>query len=223
MNLEKHKDYFNPSNVKEQIHIIGCGATGSTLAELLVRLGLTNITLWDFDEVAPHNLANQMFWHAQINQPKVLAVAWTLMQINPELHETLILKDVAYEDQRLSGWIFLCMDNIDTRRKIVEQHMDNIHIKGMFDFRLGLMDGQHYAAKWDVQKEKDNLLAQMQFSHEEAKANTPLSACGTALCVVPGVRMILAAGVANFMNMAMSKPYKRIILSNAEAMTLDSF
>lgn len=225
MNLSKHADYFDPSKVDARIHIIGCGATGSTLAEMLTRLGLTRITLWDADTVAPHNLANQMFKHSSIGCAKVAAVANMMVDINPDLHlsEDLVLKLEWYDSQPLSGWVFLAMDNIDTRRKIVEQHWDNFNIRGMFDFRLGLMDGQHYAAKWDEQQEKERLLAQMQFTHEEAKANTPLSACGTSLCVVPGVRLILAAGVANFMNMVQGKDYKRVILSDAQRMTLDSF
>ena len=223
MNLSKHKDYFNPEDCTGKIHIIGCGATGSTLAELLVRLGLTELVLWDFDKVEPHNLANQMFLYDDVGKDKVMAVASNLLYTNPDLGATLNIKNKAYTDQALSGWVFLCMDNIDTRRKIVEMHRHNKNIAGMFDFRLGLMDGQHYAAKWDDESDIDRLLAQMQFSHEEAKANTPLSACGTSLSVVPGVRMILAAGVANFMNMAMNKPYKRVVLSDAEHLTLDSF
>lgn len=225
MNLSKHLEYFDPHEVTESIHIIGCGATGSTLAEMLTRLGLQNFYLWDKDEVAPHNLANQMFKHANIGMLKAAVVANMMEDINPDLKQgvNIRVKLSWYENQPLSGWVFLAVDNIDTRRKIVELHMHNPNIRGMFDFRLGLMDGQHYAAKWDNDQDKERLLAQMQFTHEEAKANTPLSACGTSLCVVPGVRLIIAAGVANFMNMAQNKPYKRIILSDAQRMELDSF
>ena len=64
MNLVKSRDYFNPINVNQRCHIIGCGSVGSTVAELLVRLGLTKISLYDFDVVSSHNLANQMFNHS---------------------------------------------------------------------------------------------------------------------------------------------------------------
>jgi hypothetical protein len=40
MNLVKSQDYFNPLDVKQRCHIIGCGSVGSTIAELLTRLGI---------------------------------------------------------------------------------------------------------------------------------------------------------------------------------------
>ena len=51
MNLAKSAEFFDPSQVKEKINIIGCGSVGSTIAELLARFGLTNVNLYDFDVV----------------------------------------------------------------------------------------------------------------------------------------------------------------------------
>ena len=34
MNLNKHYEFFNPMSVTDEIHIIGCGAIGSTIAEM---------------------------------------------------------------------------------------------------------------------------------------------------------------------------------------------
>ena len=75
MNLVKSQDYFDPTKVDGRCHIIGCGSVGSTVAELLVRLGITDISLYDFDTVSAHNLANQMFNNDDIGRPKVEAVA----------------------------------------------------------------------------------------------------------------------------------------------------
>ena len=61
IDLSKSYEYFQPEKVGCRIHIVGCGSVGATIAELLVRLGLTNIALWDMDTVSPHNLANQIF------------------------------------------------------------------------------------------------------------------------------------------------------------------
>lgn len=60
IDLSKSYEYFQPEKVDCRIHIVGCGSVGATVAELLVRLGLTNIALWDMDTVSPHNLANQI-------------------------------------------------------------------------------------------------------------------------------------------------------------------
>lgn len=90
MNLVKSQDYFNPLDVKKRCHIIGCGSVGSTIAELLVRLGLTDIALYDFDTVSPHNIANQMFFDSDIGRQKVDAVYDMCYAINPEVKDTII-------------------------------------------------------------------------------------------------------------------------------------
>ena len=88
--------------------------------------------------------------------------------------------------------VFLCVDNIDLRRKIVEMHMDNPYVKAMFDFRTRLEDAQHYAADWSDYKMKKDFLNSMNFSHDEAKEETPVSACNVTLSVCPTVLVICA-------------------------------
>ena len=84
MDLSKSLDWFNPDSVSERIHIIGCGSVGSTVAELLTRFGLTKFTLYDFDLVEPHNIANQMFRKTDIGKTKVEALQSIICEINPE-------------------------------------------------------------------------------------------------------------------------------------------
>ena len=70
MDLNKSLEFFDPAKVKEKCHVIGYGSIGSNVAELLVRYGITNLVLWDFDEVEPHNIANQIFTQADIGEKK---------------------------------------------------------------------------------------------------------------------------------------------------------
>ena len=172
MDLSKSYDFFQPEKYKDRIHIIGCGSVGSTVAEMLARSGVTNMTLWDFDKVEPKNIANQMFIQADVGKPKVEALTRILADINPDITDTIKIMPEGWNGQKLSGYVFLCVDNIDLRREIVEKHFDNIYIKAMFDFRTRLTDAQHYAAMWNDYKQKSNFLASMQFSHEEAKEET---------------------------------------------------
>ena len=200
MDLSKCYDFFQPDTVNGRIHIIGCGSVGSTLAELLVRNGLTKLTLWDFDHVEPHNISNQMFRHQDIGRLKTEALRDLLLEINPEAEEDIEIQSEGWTGKLLSGYLFLCVDNIDLRREIVEKHMDSPYVKAVFDFRTLLTSAQHYAADWSNYKQKKNLLKSMQFSHEEAKSETPVSACGVTLGVVTTVRTICELGVNNFLN-----------------------
>lgn len=225
MDLVKSYDFFKPESCRERIHILGCGATGSTVAENLVRFGLTNLTLYDFDTVESKNIANQMFRAIDIGKPKVEALASMLLDINPELEKTLKLEPEGWHGQRLSGYVFLCVDNIDLRREIVEKNKTNPYIKAMFDFRIRLEDAQHYAADWKDTKMVQNFLNSMQFTHEEAKANTQVSACNIELSVAPTVRQICALGVSNFINFVKSggKALRKMVLASAFGFEIQAF
>ncbi len=224
MNLIKSQDYFNPINVRERCHIIGCGSVGSTIAELLARLGLTRISLYDFDTVSSHNLANQMFFERDISRPKVDAVKDMLLSINNEMEPTLTTYPEGYlPTTRLDGYVFLCVDNIDLRREIATKHRFNRSIKAMFDVRTRLTDAQSFAADWAVAPMVDNFLRSMAFSHDEAKAETPVTACNVEMSVAPTVRIICSYCVANFMNFVRAKEIKKIITVDAFTFDVDAY
>lgn len=222
MNLSKLGDWFNPSSVNERIHIIGCGSVGSTIAELLARFGLTKFSLWDMDIVESKNLANQMFINKDIGKNKAEATAKHIYNINPDAAEDIRIYPNGWNGERLSGYVFLCVDNIELRKKIVEQHMNEDSIKAMFDFRTRLLDAQHYAADWSNQKNKEDFYASMNFTHEEAAEATPVSACGITLGVAPTVRLVCNAGVCNFINFVKGEHIKKMILVNAFEMEMDA-
>ena len=200
MDLTKSYEFFQPEKDRSRVHIIGCGSVGSTLAENLARCGVTQMTLWDFDTVEEHNIVNQMFRHQDIGKRKVDALKEILVDINPELTGTVEVKPSGWQGRLLSGYIFLCVDSIEPRRDFVEKHMDTPYVKAVFDFRTSLESAQQYAADWSVYKAKQDLRNSMQFSDEEASAETPVSACGTVLGVATTVRLICALGVNNYIN-----------------------
>lgn len=215
MNTNKFYDFFQPESVQDRIHIIGCGAIGSILGDSLARMGLTKITLYDFDTVEEHNIANQMYTEDDLRKPKVEALAARMRAINPQMGDDLMIEPRGYTNQRLSGYVFLCVDSIDLRRTIVSSYQFNPFIKAMFDFRMRLVDAQHFAADWSNRKAVQSLLNSMQFTSEEAQAETPVSACNLTLSVIPTVQMVVACGVSNFMNLIMKHEYHTFIRVDA--------
>lgn len=223
MDLSKSYDFFQPEKDTARIHIVGCGSVGSTLAENLARCGVTKMTLWDFDTVEAHNIVNQMFRQQDVGKPKVEALKDILMDINPEIKDDVELKPKGWEGKLMSGYIFLCVDNIELRRTIVEKHMDSPYVKAVFDFRTLLESAQHYAADWSNYKMKQDLLKSMQFSHEEAAEETPVSACGVTLGVATTVRLICALGVNNYINFVKGNGIKKLIMIDGFHFMLDAF
>lgn len=220
MNLNKHIDFFDPTQVKASIHIIGVGAIGSRIAELLVRLGCTNIHIWDFDTVSEHNITNQLYRAIDIGKPKTECLTSILKDINPTVN---ITTHGAYKSQNLSGFIFLCVDNIDLRREICTALKDNKYIKAIFDARMRLTDAQAYAADWSDPASVTAFLNTMQFSSGEAQEATPVSACGTTLSVAPTVVSVAAVTVSNFINYNIGKELTAIILLDAFSYNINAF
>lgn len=203
MNLSKSQDFFNPSLAPEDFHIVGCGSVGSYLADLLVRAGIgspseSHIILWDMDIVEAKNVANQRFTSRDIGRPKVEALRDILIDINPDLEDKIDIMPNGWQGETLSGYVFLAVDDITIRQKIVDTNMNNVFVKAMFDCRTSLTNAQHYAVNWANYKDKENFRKTMDFTHEEAEAETPKSACGGTLGVASTVLIVASLCVNNF-------------------------
>lgn len=215
MDLVKQLEYFDPTTLQNnEVHVIGLGAIGSHVCEMLARVGVNSIDVYDFDTVEAHNIANQNYFADDIELLKTEATKKNCLRINPEMqirtHEKGWNPNV-----RLAGFVFLCVDNIDTRRAIVENNRYNCNIDAMFDFRMGLEDAQHYACDWSKQKNIENFLSTMAFTHEEAKEAMPVSACGTTLSIASTVKSIVCDGISNWINFVKTKRLKVVVLHNA--------
>ena len=223
MNLAKSYDYFQPESLKGRVHIIGCGSVGSALAELLARYGITEMSLYDFDKVEEKNIVNQMFDTRHIGRDKVSALAEMLYDINPIIRDGLRLYPEGWNGQRLNGYVFLCVDSIELRKRIASENVMNRSVIAMFDFRTRLTDAQHYAADWSNPESIEKFIETMNFTHAEAAEATPVSACNVTLSVAPTVRMIVNAGVMNFTCFVKGMPIRHCILIDTEKLTLDAF
>jgi len=79
------------------VAVIGCGGLGSNAATMLVRCGVRELTLIDFDVVEESNLNRQMFFRDQLGMPKTAALRDTLLRIEPgvvlHLHQECVTAD----------------------------------------------------------------------------------------------------------------------------------
>lgn len=221
MDLSKSLEFFKPDST--MVHIVGCGSVGSTIAENLARCGVKNMTLWDFDKVEPHNVANQMFRQQDISKMKVDALKDILLEINPDIIDGIKLKPNGWKGEMLSGYIFLAVDSIEIRQEIVKKHYDNAYVKAMFDCRTGLTGAQGYCAIWQNRDMKEKFLASMNFSHEEAAEETPVSACGVTLGVMSTVRIVSALTVNNYIKVVKGETPWKFFMFDGFAGTLDAF
>lgn len=100
------------------ITIVGVGAIGSHLAEILAKLGVRRLTLIDPDEVDSVNLGSQGFYEADVGKPKVLAVMDRVAAVDRMAEITA--HPEAYRPELVPGGgvVFACVDSIRVRRQI---------------------------------------------------------------------------------------------------------
>jgi molybdopterin/thiamine biosynthesis adenylyltransferase len=102
--------------------IVGCGALGTSLANLLVRAGVGNLRIVDRDFVEPSNLQRQTLFEesdAQEALPKAVAAERRLRAINSGVSVEGIVADVSPKNaaELLSGYPLILdgTDNFETR------------------------------------------------------------------------------------------------------------
>ena len=107
--------------------VVGVGAIGRQVALQLAAMGVSSLTLVDFDTVEVGNLAAQGYLETDLTRLKVEATAELCRKINGELE----VREVSERFRRrmeIGNVLFACVDKIEARKLIWEAIKD----KGRF-------------------------------------------------------------------------------------------
>ncbi len=129
-----------------KILIIGIGALGSNLAEILVRGGVKNLALDDFDDVESGNLCRANYTLKNLNHSKVDSLKYFLVSLSPFINissrrfkiNCIPKKNLELELNKNFDIIFDC--STDTE---VTSLLDSINFRGRV-FSLGLTNNAKY-------------------------------------------------------------------------------
>ena len=108
-----------------RIILFGVGGVGSWCAESLVRTGITNLTIVDFDDVNPSNINRQLMATTRtIGMPKVEALRERLLEINPNAHITAICEVYSEATNHLFNlsqyhYIIDCIDSLKDKMALL--------------------------------------------------------------------------------------------------------
>lgn len=115
VNIWGEETHNNVSRLK--IGIVGLGSVGSVVADMLSRMGVSDFTLIDYDEVKEHNLDRLSgAFHSDIGNKKVEVIkehilkAGTANKINVEISDRKLNKEIAYRKALDCDVIFSCVD-----------------------------------------------------------------------------------------------------------------
>jgi hypothetical protein len=123
------------------VRIIGAGAIGSHVAEVLAKMGIRHIWVQDFDTVESHNLPNQGYYLGDLGQPKVEALANRLAQGTGALvvPENTRLDDVADFQEEI---VIAAVDSMEVRRLIFDSFAQSRASAVLLDGRMGARFGK---------------------------------------------------------------------------------
>ena len=202
MDLSRHISVFNPAAVKDDIHIIGVGATGSFVAMMLARMGVPVINIYDFDDVEIHNIPNQYYDTGDLGKLKAEALADKLRLINPDITVNVGKEAVTPEDvSKMSGYLFSLVDSMKVRKELWEAAKANTNLINVWESRLGSDQARVYSLPID----KDvNYAKYEQDCYDYDKAE--VSACGTSITVLPIVMMTASLMIVQFIDLVMENP-----------------
>jgi sulfur carrier protein ThiS adenylyltransferase len=112
------------------IGVAGAGGLGSNAAIALIRAGVQNIVIADYDNVEKSNLNRQYFFADQIGMPKVEALKINALRINPDCNITThcvkITPDNAVELFSGCDLIIEALDNADQKIMLIETLMEQL-------------------------------------------------------------------------------------------------
>jgi molybdopterin-synthase adenylyltransferase len=114
----RQQDLVPHNRIKEvQATVIGAGAIGRNVALQLAAIGVPKLQLVDFDVVDLSNVTTQGYWASDVGQPKVLATAAAIHQIDAAIHVETI-QDRYRPRMPIGDMVFCCVDSITARAAI---------------------------------------------------------------------------------------------------------
>ncbi len=112
-----------------KIGIAGCGGLGSNIAMMLVRSGVSNLVLVDYDKVELSNLNRQHFFQEDIGKNKTDALHDILNKINPYLNiipiNQRLLNENIFKVFKDCSIIVEAFDNIESKSMILKAFSDD--------------------------------------------------------------------------------------------------
>ena len=137
-------DFYKPDSDRNgHVVVVGAGSIGSYATYALARIGVPKITVIDFDTVENHNLPNQFFAESlELTEGilKVIALQSTVKMMVKDANIKILPSRI--EDLKLSEYLpctalFICVDDMDVRRRIFENKDIQSYSDMIVDARVG--------------------------------------------------------------------------------------
>lgn len=117
----------------QKLTVIGAGAIGSFTVLSLVKMGFTDVTVYDFDEVSIENMNCQWYRMGDVGKKKVDALKSLIKDFTGV--EIKIISD-RYENQALDGIVISAVDSMAVRKTIWKNIVEHRTVDHLVDPRM---------------------------------------------------------------------------------------
>jgi len=193
-------------------HILGCGAIGSSAATQLVRMGATNLYLYDRDTVGAENIGVSMFNQKHIGSTKTEALEEMCLEINNDCNITCFQGEFEKYSPYNNDIIILGFDSMSSRLEAVTNILDHKKPDYLIDGRMGAEHYQQYVFK-------NPTLAKYKLTwySDEDGSSEPCNAKATSYC-----SNMSGSFISNTIRkILMEQPYNKEFSFNFPTMYLD--
>ncbi len=143
INTARHINVFDPAKIEgKSICVIGAGATGSRIAYELIKLGIPQFDVWDFDTIESHNVGNQLFNIEDIGKYKADVIA----DLGAKNGCKVIphIKAITADDNPYNI-VFMCADDMSIRQEITKKWLRTATTKILIETRMSFNEVRVYA------------------------------------------------------------------------------
>lgn len=209
LDTRRHDELFNADAFNTPVTVIGAGATGSWLVLQLAKLGITDITVYDFDVVESHNVPNQFFSIGDIGKSKVMALKTAVYK---QTGTDIKAKHEKYENQPLVGYVFCMIDTMEGRKQIWNNSIKlKPLVKHYVEPRMGMDVARIYNMK-PMDVAAHTAYEATLYGDDVAE----LSACGTSMTVITSALVTAAWCVRQMIEVEKSRPVAHEVLMDLQ-------
>lgn len=205
--LTRQLDLIPMESLNKKITVIGAGAIGSLATLQLAKMGVTQIEVYDFDEVSIENMSCQFYRFGDIGELKVAALTnlirdFTKLEITP--HPEKLTKDNL---PRLSGIVLMTVDSMAVRKELFLAIADQCPmVTHIIDTRMGAEDALMYVMNPQDPKDFESYMKTLY-----TDADAVQERC-TAKATIYTANLLSGMAVKAVKNILCGQEYPRIIM-----------
>ncbi|QQR52428.1 ThiF family adenylyltransferase [bacterium] len=142
IDFSQQTGWFDPNKYVGGVTIIGAGGIGCNVAFELLTMGVKDITLYDHDDVEPHNLASQKAYRlVDLGKPKVRALARLLLEYGADT-VTVYQRRFTGDDVITTPLVIGAVDSMASRQLIWDAITNSPNVQFYLDGRLNKQTAQ---------------------------------------------------------------------------------